>query len=174
MKDRVQVQDLTAPSRTEVGVENAIRAIEESAAFQRAPVLRRLLLYLWEHRNDESSEYGIGVDVLGRKPEFDPKIDATVRVHVSRLRQKLRDFYASSHNADLPARRQGIVNLRSRDKITRVQAYGSGRGHGPARLRRIVIAGAGNCSISSSGGPLERDSGPHHGTRETFGRAWRI
>jgi hypothetical protein len=32
---------------------------------------------------------------MGRRPDFDPKIDATVRVQISRLRQRLLDFYQS-------------------------------------------------------------------------------
>jgi len=39
------------------------------------------------------SEFAIGTEALGRKPDFDPKTDATVRVHVSRLRQKVKEFY---------------------------------------------------------------------------------
>jgi len=93
MMDAVRQQDENQDSNLSIEAEISIRAIEASAAFQRAPVLRRLLLYLWEHRGEPVSEYGIGVDVLGRREDFDPKQDATVRVHVSRLRQKLRDFY---------------------------------------------------------------------------------
>jgi hypothetical protein len=60
--------------------------------------LRRLLIYLWEHRGEPVSEYAIGVDVLGKREDFDPKIDAAVRVHVARLRQKLREYYESEAN----------------------------------------------------------------------------
>jgi hypothetical protein len=48
---------------------------------------------LWKHRSHPPSEYAIGVDVFGRRPDFDPKTDATVRVQISRLRQRLKDFY---------------------------------------------------------------------------------
>jgi hypothetical protein len=93
MGNFVRVQDGNPAAGVDDTAQRAMRAIEGSAPFQRAPVLRRLLLYLWEHREDSCSEYGIGVDVLNRRPDFDPKLDATVRVHVSRLRQKLRDYY---------------------------------------------------------------------------------
>jgi hypothetical protein len=63
-----------------------------SPAFQRAPALSRLLTYLWEHRESSATEYSIGIDVFGKRPEFDPKLDATIRVHISRLRQKLKDY----------------------------------------------------------------------------------
>lgn len=78
-------------------------AIFASAAFRRAPALRRLLLYLWEHRADPRSEYAIALDVFSKRPNFDPKLDATVRVQVSRLRQKLKEFFDGEGNA-LPFR----------------------------------------------------------------------
>lgn len=68
-------------------------AVASSACFAKAPALRRLLVYLWEHRNDELSEYAIALDVLGKRQHFDPKVDASVRVHISRLRQKLREYF---------------------------------------------------------------------------------
>ena len=64
-----------------------------SSTFQRAHALRKLLTYLWEHRVDPPGEYAIALDVLGKRPDFDPKTDATVRVHVARLRSKLKEFF---------------------------------------------------------------------------------
>jgi hypothetical protein len=76
----------------ETNEEAALHQILASAAFQRAPALSRLLTYLWEHRCEPPSEYSIGIDVFGKRADFDPKLDATVRVHISRLRQKLKDY----------------------------------------------------------------------------------
>lgn len=73
--------------------ETCLRQVSESQIFRRAPAMRALLLYLWEHRRQALSEYAVGIEALGRKPDFDPKFDATVRVQVSRLRQKLKEFY---------------------------------------------------------------------------------
>lgn len=73
--------------------DTALNAILSSSAFQRAPALRRLLVYLWEHRAEAPNEYAIALDVLGKRADFDPKLDATVRVHVVRLRQKLKEFF---------------------------------------------------------------------------------
>jgi hypothetical protein len=39
------------------------------------------------------SEYAVATDALGRRIDFDPKTDASVRVQISRLRRKLKDFY---------------------------------------------------------------------------------
>ena len=40
-------------------------------------------------------EFEIAVDVLGRGPDYDPAVDATVRVEVGRLRSRLREYYGT-------------------------------------------------------------------------------
>lgn len=67
--------------------------ILNSRTFERAPALKSLLIYVWEHRTDAVNEYAIAVDALKKKPDFDPKFDATVRVQIARLRQKLKEHY---------------------------------------------------------------------------------
>ncbi|MEZ5404072.1 MAG: hypothetical protein R2729_30610 [Bryobacteraceae bacterium] len=73
-----------------------VEAVAASATFARSPVLRKLLLYLWDHRGVDGDstpgEYAIAVDVFGKGEDFDPRIDATVRVQVSRLRHKLKEY----------------------------------------------------------------------------------
>jgi len=69
-----------------------VQIIAASPALARSPALRKLLLYLWEHREQPVSEYAIGVDIFGKRDDFDPRTDATVRVQISRLRQKLKEF----------------------------------------------------------------------------------
>src|SRR5215469_12836371 len=64
-----------------------------SKTFGQAATLRTLLVYLWEHRQEPVSEYAIAVEALGRTENFDPKFDATVRVQVARLRQRLQRYY---------------------------------------------------------------------------------
>ena len=70
-----------------------------SHAFERTPVLKGLLVYLWKHRGEEFSEYAVATEALGRRPDFDPKVDATVRVEISRLRQRLTQFYEKEGQA---------------------------------------------------------------------------
>src|SRR5215469_3092886 len=67
--------------------------IVESDAFRSAPMMRTLLMYLWAHSGEPISEYAVAVDALGRPGNFDPKADSTVRVQISRLRAKLKEFY---------------------------------------------------------------------------------
>jgi hypothetical protein len=75
----------------------------ESRTFERAPAIRVLLAYLWQHRDEPLSEYAIATEALGRSPLFDAKIDATVRVQISRLRQRL-DKYYEEEGASQPER----------------------------------------------------------------------
>jgi hypothetical protein len=70
-----------------------VSSVANSPTFARASVLRKLLLYLAEHPEEGLSEYSIALDVLGKREDFDPRIDATVRVQISRLRQKLKEYY---------------------------------------------------------------------------------
>jgi hypothetical protein len=81
------------PHESAETIQHLFDEIANSEIFRGAPVMRTLLIYLWEHRGESINEYAIGVDGLGRPPEFDPKADATVRVQVARLRAKLKEFY---------------------------------------------------------------------------------
>ena len=86
------------PSLTE-GVE----CVVQSRCFEKSPTLRLLLIYLWQHRNEPISEYAIATDALGRSSLFNPKTDATVRVQISRLRQRLEKYY-EQEGKDRPER----------------------------------------------------------------------
>jgi hypothetical protein len=70
-----------------------------SDIFKRSPKLCRLLVYLCEKYfqglAQEISEFGIGVDALGRGPGFDPQQDALVRVDTHQLRKRLKQYYES-------------------------------------------------------------------------------
>jgi len=78
-----------------------VQAALRGRSFATTPMLRKLLIYLWEHRGEDANEYAIAVDALDRRPDFDPRIDATVRVQISRLRVRLKEFYETEGN-ELP------------------------------------------------------------------------
>lgn len=80
-----------------------LAAILDSSVFEKSPTLRKLLIYLWAHREDDINEYAIATEALGRKSDFEPRSDATVRVLISRLRQRLKQFYETD-GATLPHR----------------------------------------------------------------------
>jgi len=77
-----------------------LNGVLQSRVFEKSPALRRLLLYLWEHRAEEINEYAIATEALDRREDFDPRTDAAVRVQIARLRQKLKEFYDERGAAD--------------------------------------------------------------------------
>jgi hypothetical protein len=79
-------------------LENHVQRVAQSAQFMRADTLRKLLLFLWVNRNREISEYAVATEALGRRADFDSKTDASVRVQISRLRSKLKDFYETEES----------------------------------------------------------------------------
>ena len=74
-------------------LDELVSRIVESDTFRSAPMMRTLLAYLWAHRGEALSEYAVAIDALGRPANFDAKTDSTVRVQISRLRAKLKEFY---------------------------------------------------------------------------------
>lgn len=82
-------------------VEDHVHRLLQSAQFARAETQRKLLAYLWSHRHETVSEYAIATDALGRNAQFDSTVDASVRVHISRLRRKLKDYYAEMGETEL-------------------------------------------------------------------------
>lgn len=70
-----------------------------SPTFGPAPTLRRLLNYLVDQslkgNTDSLKEYAIGLEVFGRGPSFDPRLDTIVRAHARRLRHRLAAHYES-------------------------------------------------------------------------------
>ncbi|HEY2039395.1 MAG TPA: helix-turn-helix domain-containing protein [Edaphobacter sp.] len=74
-------------------MEAHLQRMLQSSHFARAETQRKLLQYLWEHRHEIVSEYALATEALGRHANFDPTTDASVRVHISRLRRKLKDYY---------------------------------------------------------------------------------
>src|SRR5438445_2552149 len=49
---------------------------------------------------DELKETVIGVEVFGRKPDYDPRGDAVVRMEAARLRVRLAEYYAGPGASD--------------------------------------------------------------------------
>jgi hypothetical protein len=74
-------------------IQDLINQVTESEVLRAAPSMRRLLLYLWQNHGRTISEYAIATEGLGRQVDFDPRLDASVRVQIARLRTKLAEFY---------------------------------------------------------------------------------
>ena len=75
-----------------------------SPLLARSETLCKLLQYLADctlnSPADHLKEYQIATEGLGRPADFDPQLDAGVRVHAGRLRSKLAEYYSSTGIGD--------------------------------------------------------------------------
>jgi len=78
-------------------VKEQLRQLLETEDLKRSPILARFLKHVVLTRlsghEDEIKEYTIGVKALGRPVDFNPQLDAVVRIHASRLRTTLFNYY---------------------------------------------------------------------------------
>ncbi len=85
-------------------VERALERVLTSTAFIRTQRLRRFLEYVVVEslagRSDRLKEYAIGAVVFERGPDFDPRLDAIVRVEAIKLRERLKDYYRGEGATD--------------------------------------------------------------------------
>jgi hypothetical protein len=69
--------------------------------------LRRLLGYLGQAylagTSKQLKEYSIGRDAMGKPEDYDPRVDASVRVQVGKLRQRIEQYYREE-GTSAPAR----------------------------------------------------------------------
>jgi TolB-like protein len=82
-----------------------LERVLSSACFSRSQGLSRLLRFVVERqlegREGELKESLIGIEVYGRKPDYDPKLDSTVRGEMARLRARLSKYYSTEGSQDL-------------------------------------------------------------------------
>lgn len=87
------------PSSVRAAYEAELQQILTSRTFRNTEVLKRLLEYLGQEaladEARELKEYTVGVEAFGKPPEYDPKLDSSVRVQAGKLRQKLEEYYRS-------------------------------------------------------------------------------
>src|SRR4051794_22406797 len=81
-----------------------VNKISRSSTLKNSPVLCQFLHFVvgetLEGNGERIKEYTIGTKVLGRKSDFDPQLDAIVRIHAGRLRRALNEFYSGEGKAD--------------------------------------------------------------------------
>lgn len=84
--------------------EKGLQKILASTAFARATRHRELLQYIVTKsltgRSEDLKEYVIALDVFQRDATYDPKLDSTVRVEVSKLRARLQKYYETEGRED--------------------------------------------------------------------------
>jgi TolB-like protein/Flp pilus assembly protein TadD len=85
-------------------VRRQLEQILSSAGFSRNERLSRFLRFLVEQhldgRDSELKESLIAIEVFGRKPDYDPKLDAIVRTEALRLRARLSKYYVGEGSGD--------------------------------------------------------------------------
>ena len=78
-------------------VRKGIHQILSFGEFSKAPILSKFLEFIIEKKlsgnEAEIKEYTIGVKGLGKPSDFNPQLDAYVRIHAGRLRQALTRYY---------------------------------------------------------------------------------
>jgi len=79
-----------------------VETILGSRAFSGADRPGRFLRYIVEQAlaGNPLKETLVGVDVFGRKPGYDPRLDAVVRVEAVKLRARLKEYYDSQGAGD--------------------------------------------------------------------------
>ena len=110
-----------------------VHKIVDSHVLHGSESLCKLLQYLAHHATHHPGvsikEYQIATEVFGRPPDFDPHLDATIRVQAGRLRSKLAEYYASEGSED-----QILVELPKGSYVLSFhdRSHGPGRSHASA------------------------------------------
>jgi TolB-like protein len=83
-----------------VPIREELKNILESKLFSNSPIICRFLEFVVEHKlagkENELKEYTIALHVLGRPLDFNPRLDASVRIHANRLRKMLQAYYKTN------------------------------------------------------------------------------
>src|SRR6266853_3730169 len=97
----------TSSPAAEISVESIRAALDKilaSPGFANADRLSRFIRYVVQEtldgQTDKLKESLLGIDVFGRKPTYDPRVDAVVRTEAVKLRARLRDYYESEGRED--------------------------------------------------------------------------
>jgi serine/threonine-protein kinase len=89
---------------SEAAVREQLDRILASQVFGGSDRLRAFLRFIVDKhlsgRGEDLKEYLVAVEVYGRKPSFDPKADAIVRVEATRLRARLKQYYQTEGTRD--------------------------------------------------------------------------
>src|SRR5579864_9743146 len=94
-----------SPARiTPESIRSTLEKILASPGFANADRISRFLRYTVEEtlngQTDKLKESLLGIDVFGRKPTYDPRVDAVVRTEAVKLRARLRDYYEADGRED--------------------------------------------------------------------------
>src|SRR5215831_10434419 len=86
-------------TRTSELVRSQLEKILSSPGFARSDRLGGFMRFVIEQelagKGDQLKESIIGVEVFGRKPDYDVRVDSVVRTEAARLRSRLAEYYAA-------------------------------------------------------------------------------
>src|SRR5215467_11298667 len=95
---------MSSPEANGQAVRQQLERILGSPGFSRNERLSRFLRHVVERhldgKDDELKESVIAVEVFGRSPDFDSRLDPVVRSEAVRLRARLNDYYLKVGKAD--------------------------------------------------------------------------
>lgn len=91
------LENSPAPQSSKKEILDELDTVLSSDLFSRSTVLSNFIKFIVEETlagNTESlKEYTIAVNALGKQDDFNPQIDAIVRIHAGRLRRLLNEYY---------------------------------------------------------------------------------
>ena len=94
-------------------VRRQLERVLESPGFSRNERLSRFLRFVVEghldNKDHELKESVIAIEVFGRRPDFDSRLDPVVRTEAARLRARLNEYYIKEGKADAL-----VIELRAR------------------------------------------------------------
>src|SRR5689334_18534183 len=86
------------------GIRRELNRVLASPGFNRNERMSRFLRFVVERhlesRDHELKESVIAVEVFGRRPDFDPRLDPVVRTEAGRLRSRLSEYYGAEGKVD--------------------------------------------------------------------------
>jgi hypothetical protein len=138
-----------------------LQRVLRSEAFRNCESLRHLLAYLGDKslngHAEDLKEYTIGIEACGKPPTYDPQKDASVRVQLGRLRQKLEDYFRTEGAADpmeldLPKGRFTIVfhQRRTARTASRLAVFPGWRRYWPVAVMAVLLVAAVIWGVSGS------------------------
>jgi len=95
--------DFMHTSIPKVEINDALGKILSSPVFKRSPLLSKFLRFVVEEtlegNDNQIKEYTVGINALNKPHNFNPQLDASVRINAIRLRKMLSEFYQLNGNS---------------------------------------------------------------------------
>jgi len=89
---------------SEESIRAALRRLSSNPRFASSERLCRFLSFAVEQalagKADQLKETIVGAEVFGRKPDYDPRMDAVVRIEAVKLRGRLKEYYENEGRDD--------------------------------------------------------------------------